>query len=76
MPEPDHRPLTEAELSRAIAIAFSALRARGELGARIKDGFAADKLARSLWLGGLRPYQSPGHVMQSPATGFPGRRDE
>lgn len=75
MPESDYHPLTEAQLAREIEIAFSALRARGELGARIRDGFAADKLARSLWLGGLRPYRTPGQVMQSPAAGLLGRRD-
>lgn len=50
-------PLTEKELATTLAISFAALRARGHVGKTISDGFAADKLAASLWLGGFRPFK-------------------
>lgn len=50
-------PMTEKDLANSIAIAFAALRARGDIGKRVSDGFCADKLAASLWRGNLRPFK-------------------
>lgn len=71
MPDEPLTPMTEAEFTRAIAIAIAAGRARKNVRGSYTDGLNAKVIAESLWLGGLRPFKRP-PTEAPPAYLYPG----
>lgn len=49
-------PVTLEEFARSLAVTISALRARKAVRGSYPDDYNAEKIAQSLWQGGLRPY--------------------
>jgi hypothetical protein len=64
-------PMSEAEFAATLAVALAACRARKLVRGTYRDEHNASALARTLWLGGLRPLKGPG-LQTASADQYPG----